>query len=286
MILVFVAGAVGISFAAIFIRLALPAPPVVTSFYRMLFASLLVGAWLAARGGLWRLPRRALLGALAAGLCFGADMALWSTAVVETTVATATLLVNITPVHVGLYSALVLRQSLDRRFVAGAALALAGCAVLLGFSWDELRHLRGSVLALTASVFYAGYLLFMSAARRGADAAPALFVASLGATAILGLSAALRGDPFTGFPVGSWAAMLGAAVVAQLGGVLGIVWALRFLPTTVASVTLLIQPVGATLWAFWLFGEALGPVQLLGATGVLAGIVLATRSVSGRAPRR
>lgn len=51
-------GIAGISFAAIFVRLALPAPPVVTAFYRMLFASALVGAWLAGRRAGLGLPDR------------------------------------------------------------------------------------------------------------------------------------------------------------------------------------------------------------------------------------
>lgn len=248
----------------------------------MLIASLLVGGWLATRRVRPQLSRRTALGALAAGLCFGGDMALWSTAVVETSVALATLLVNVTPVHVGLYAALVLRERLDGRFVAGAVLALTGCALLLGIHWEDLRHLRGALLALGASVFYAGYLLFMSAVRRRADAVPSLFLASLGATAILGASAVLRGDPLAGFPATSWLWMAAAALIAQLGGVMGIVWALRYLPATVASVTLLIQPLGAALWAWWLFAERLTPLQLAGGGAVLTGIVLAARSVRQR----
>ncbi len=139
---------VGISFAAIFVRLALPAPPVVTGFYRMLFASLLVGGFLLVTPRRGALPRRAAATALAAGLCFGTDIALWHSSIVQTSVATATLLVNTTPVHVGLYTALVLGQKLHARFVGGGALALLGCAVLLGISWDDVDHARGALLAL------------------------------------------------------------------------------------------------------------------------------------------
>ena len=159
-------GVVGISFAAIFVRLALPAPPVVTGFYRMLFASLLVGGFLLVAPRPGALPRRAARLAVVAGLCFGTDIALWHTAIVQTSVATATLLVNTTPVHVGLFTVLVLGQTLHARFVGGAALALLGCAVLLGISWDDVDHAQGAVLALCASLFYAGYLLLMTAARR------------------------------------------------------------------------------------------------------------------------
>jgi drug/metabolite transporter (DMT)-like permease len=273
---------VGISFAAIFVRLALPAPPVVTGFYRMLFASAVLSVSLLLWRRRVRLPREAALPALAAGICFGTDIALWHTAIVRTSVAMATLLVNTTPLHVGLYSALVLRQRLRGRFVAGAALALGGCSALLGISRHDVAHVEGGALALAASVFYAGYLLLVTAARRRGDTLPALLIASLGATAALGVYALLRGDPFSGFPASSWLAMGGAALVSQVIGVAGIVWALPHLPTTVASVALLAQPVGTALLGWWLLGEALGPLQLAGGGAVLAGIALASR---GSAPR-
>lgn len=279
--LVFLAGAVAISFAAIFVRLALPAPPVVIGFYRMLFASLLIGAWLALRARRFSVSLPGALAALGAGLAFGADHAFWNTALVETSVATATLLVNITPLHVGLYVLLVRREALERSFVGGAALALAGCALLLGISWHEPQPLRGALLALLASLFYAGYLLAMGGARRRLDALPALFLATLSAALLLGAAALLRGDAFAGFPARSWAAMLGAALLAQVVGVFAIVWALRHLPATFASVALLAQPVASALWAWWLFGEALTPLQALGGAAVLAGILLASRFARG-----
>ena len=77
------------------------------------------------------------------------------------------------------------------------------------------------------------------------------------AAAILGVYGWLGGDAFTGFPATSWAAMVGAATITQIGGVMGIIWALRFLPATIASVALLAQPVGAATLAWLLLGEAL-----------------------------
>jgi drug/metabolite transporter (DMT)-like permease len=277
---------VGISFAAIFVRLALPAPPIVTGFWRMLFASTAVGAWLLLSGRMPRLAGRPALLAFAAGACFGSDLALWNTALVETSVATATFLVNVTPVHVGLWSVLALRQPLERRFAVGAALALAGAAVLLGVDWAELRRTEGALLALAGSVFYAAYLLLTKAAREAGDAGPTLFTACVAATVVLAICATVRGDPFVGFPARSWAAISALAVVSQIGGVFGIVWALRYLPATVASVALLAQPVGAALWAWWLFGEALTPLQAVGGLGVLSGIALASQSERARFSRR
>lgn len=278
-------GVAGIACAAIFVRLALPAPPVAVGFHRMAIATLLIAGFVAVRRGRRPDSRSAWL-ALVAGVAFGTDLALWNTAVVETSVATATLLVNTTPVIVGAWAVLVEKRKLDRRFAGGVALALSGCGVLLGLPTLAGSERSGALLALGAAVFYAGYLLLMTAARRGIDAAPALLLSSAGATCALGSYAWLRGDAFTGYPASSWVAIVALAVVSQLGGVLAIVWALRFLPTTLASVSLLGQPVGTALLGWWWLDEVISPLQAVGGVAVLAGIGLAARAdTPRRAPR-
>jgi len=268
---------VGIGMAGIFVRLGQPAPPVSFGFYRMLFAALGMGAFLLLRRRPLHLRGRSAGLALASGACFGADLAMWQSSVMLTTVATATLLVNVTPVHVGLYARFVRGQRLHRSFVGGAGLALLGTAVLLGEPGGGDEDLFGALLALAASVFYAAYLLVMAEARREIDVFSGLFLVTLGAAVVLGGIALLRGDALAGFAIHSWSAMLGAAGLSQLVGVLGIVWALRFLPTTLASVALLGQPVAAAVLAWWLLDEPMTAIQGIGAVAVLAGIGLASR---------
>lgn len=279
----FLAGTLGISFAAIFVRLALPAPPVVTGFYRMLFASLLLAGGLALRrpapprrrgSGL---ERRSVLAALAAGVCFGSDLALWHSAIAATSVANATLLVNTTPIYVSLYALLVLRQRLKFSFLWGTGLALGGAAVLLGGAETSSGALRGDLLALFAALFYSAYLLLMKSARSQLEAAPAVFLASASATAILFLYSIALGNPLWGFPAHAWTAMLGAALISQIGGVMAIAWALRFLQATFVSVALLAQPVGTACLGWLILGEALTPLQLLAGSAVLVGIIAASR---------
>lgn len=275
-LLIFPVAVLAIGFAGIFVRLAQPAPPVVVGFYRMLFAALLLSAWIALRRTPLRVRGRAGALAFAAGACFGSDIALWQTSVLLTTVATATLLVNLTPVHVGLFARFVRGERLHPRFVSGAALALAGTAVLMGGPGGGPDDLRGMGLAIGASVFYAAYLLVMGEARREAHVFSALYAMTLGAASVLLVAALARGDPLHGFPAHSWAVMGIAAVVSQLVGVFGIVWALRYLPATLASVGLLGQPLSAAVLAWWILGEPVGPVQALGGATVLVGIALAS----------
>jgi drug/metabolite transporter (DMT)-like permease len=265
----------GIAFAAIFVRLALPAPPTITGFYRMLFAALAMGAWAALSRRRIHWTGRCARFALASGAAFGLDLSFWHTSIVETSVGLATLLVNLTPVHLGVYAVVVRRERLAPLFVTGALLALGGMVLLLDVPDVRSDGLRGPGFAITASLFYAGYLLLMSEARREMDAFSALLLMTVAAAGVLGSVGLAAGNPFTGFPASSWAAMLGVALLTQVGGVLGVVWLLRHLPPTYTSVTLLAQPVGAALLAWLLLGEAIGPLQAAGGAVVLAGIGLA-----------
>ncbi len=280
----FLTGVIAISFAAIFVRLAEPAPPIVTGFYRMLFATLGIGGWLLLRRvPIWTDRPSGLL-ALLAGVAFGLDLSFWHLSIAITPVAVSTLLVNTQPIYVGLWSVLVWRERAGPALWAGAALAGLGTWLLVGL--DELGSTRptGAGLALAAAGFYAAYLLLMSVARRGLDAAPAMALMAASATLTLGVTASLRGEPFTGFPASSWLALLGLAIWVHGVGVMGVVWSLRYLPATLASVALLGQPLGTALWGWLLLDEALAPLQLGGGAAVLLGIGLASRSSQPRPP--
>lgn len=283
-------GTLGIAFAAIFVRWALPAPPVVATFYRIGFATVALLLWLGLRGRICWPGWRAALLAGAAGICFGADIALWTTALTLTSVANATLLVHTTPIFVGAYALLAGREKISARFAAGCAVALPGVALLLRGD-STLAQRQGAVdalatwsaaeigdgLALAGAVFFSGYILLIRSARQGMSAPMAVALSGISATATAGFAAALRGDAFHGFPAQSWAAFAAAALISHLGGALGVVWALGRLRATFASVALLAVPVCAALLGWLLLGEKPGPPQFFGGALVIAGIALASR---------
>ena len=285
---IFAVGIFGIACAGPFVRFAQPAPPAVIGFYRMAFASIVLLVALGVRGrgaGVRPGPAhtRGVLLALLAGASFGTDIALWNDAIVRTSVANATLLVNTTPLHVGWLTAFVLREPLGRGFLIGAPLALAGAAILLGVEFSNQRALHGELLALTAALFYTGYIFAMTRAQARIDALTAITCMTVAAAAVLGLYGLALGEPFRGFPAHSWAAMGAAAVVSQLIGVFSIVWALRFMPPPFASVALVAQPVVATFLAWWWLAEGVTPLQAAGGVAVLLGIALASRDEGSRA---
>jgi drug/metabolite transporter (DMT)-like permease len=275
--LALLAGATGIAFAPILVRLA-ETGPVATAFWRVLLS--LPVAWL----WFWREARnrqpghsRASFGPLIlAGLFFAGDLGIWHVSIVLTSVANSTLLVNTAPVFVTLGAWLLFRQRTRPLFWLGLLLALVGAALLVRASlFAGSRQLAGDTLALVAALCYAGYQLAVYQARTRWPTS-AIMAVSGGLTCLALLPyLAWSSEVLLPASASGWAVLIALAIVPQLLGQGLITYAVAHLPASFSSVGLLLQPVMAALFAWALLGEGLAAVQVLGGLVVLAGIGLA-----------
>src|SRR5262249_980457 len=147
--------------------------PVATGFYRAFGALPVYLAMLAFRRPQPPAPalerNRALALTVLSGVFFGADVIAWNSSVTLTSVANASLLGNLTPIFVALATWLFLGQPIRPRFALGMAVALAGSIVMMARSYQiSAQGLVGDGLALSASAFYAGYMMTTALARRTA----------------------------------------------------------------------------------------------------------------------
>src|SRR5262249_2691875 len=134
--------------------------PIATAFWRVTFALVPLVALFGRAGRTGtagRIPSTAgdhLLAAMP-GMFLAGALAAWHISLHLTSLTNSTLLANMAPVVVALYSWIVLRQRLGAAFVAGLALSIAGVFVLNGGIGSADSHLRGDGMALLASCFYA-----------------------------------------------------------------------------------------------------------------------------------
>jgi drug/metabolite transporter (DMT)-like permease len=283
-ILPYIALAVGIlslGFSALFVRWAnVPGP--VMGVYRLGIASLLMAplfAW--QQRGQPRFKSRMLLLPLLGGLLTALDHAFWNTAVLYTTAANATLFGNTAPLWVALIACLVFKEKLKAKFWTGLALALAGAAIVLGN--DFLLHPNlglGDLIALTAAVFYGGYLLVTQFGRAQMDTLSYVWLVSASSALMLLVVSLGSGMQLTGYPAQTYLAFLGAALVSQVLGYLSVAYALGHLPASMVAPTLIGQPVVTAVLAIPFLGEMMLPAQWIGGLGVLAGIYLVHNSRS------
>lgn len=229
---------------------------------------------------------RPMLVALAGGLFFACDLALFNTAVLRTSATTASLLGNNSPIFVGLGAWLLLRQRPRAAFWTGLALALVGCAIIVigdvGSAADAgagatTGDVTGDLLAVAASVFFAAYLMITAEARAHMDTLTFTTLAAIGSVAGLAIIALGLGVPLHGYSWESWASLLGLGLFAQLVGYFAITYALGHLPATLTSVGILAQTPLTALLALPLLGEALSSGQIIGGLLVLAGIYVVNR---------
>jgi len=266
------AGVVFLSWAAILIRLT-SAPAVTVAAWRM---ALSVAVLIPFIGLKWRsLSTRGLRMALVAGGFLALHFVFWIESLRHTTVASSVALVTTNPIFVGLLSAALLGERPSRALWQGIGLSVAG-GFLIGWGDFALggEALLGDALALLGAVAASAYLLLGRRAR-SVDLLPYIGVA-YGTAAVLLLVGATVGGVL--LPArGDWVWIGLMAAGPQLLGHTSVNWALRRFPASAVAVGILGEPVGATLWAYMVFGEVPGAVQGVGIVLVLLGIVRALR---------
>ena len=88
----------------------------------------------------------------------------------------------------------------------------------------------------------------------------------------------LAGQQLTGFAFSTWLLIAGAIAGPQLLGHQGSSYAVKYLPASVVSAVMLLEPVGASLLAAGLLGEIPSLRPAIGGLIVLAGVIGATVS--------
>jgi len=274
-------GAVAIGSSAIWVRVS-ETGPVATAFWRVALAVPFLSLWaMSARRPAARSTTSNRWGLAAAGGLFAGDLAFWHLSIMLTTVAAATLLANLAPIFVTLAGWLWLNERVSARFVLALAVALAGVAMLISADFGVgTTALWGDALGVVTALFYAAYLLQIKRLRSTLSTARIMAWSSLLTAIALAPIALLLGEQILPATTTGWAVVLGLALVSQVFGQSAIAYGLAHLPASLGSVSLLVQPVCASAFAWLLLGESIGALQIAGGCAALIGIRMAHRAAA------
>ena len=132
----------------------------------------------------------------------------------------------------------------------------------------------GNLLSATTAFWYALYFLALAEGRKRESASQLMFWSTVVGVPLLLAAAFIGREQILPTTLGGLGACIGLGLM-HVAGQGSIAWAMGRLPTSTASVVVLVQPVVAA-WLGWvLFAEAIGPLQAAGAGVALFGVVLA-----------
>lgn len=290
-------GILAVSTASIFIRFAQrEASSVVIAVYRLTLASLILLP-IALRGHrteLACLSRRQWLLIILSGVFLGVHFVSWITSLSLTSVATSVVLVTTTPLWVGLFSPLVLRERISKAVAVGLVVALVG-GILVGLSEScaltagglacstqggegGSSAALGSLLALAGAMTAAAYL-FVGRTLRPSLSLIGYISTVYGVAAVtLVIMALLSGQPLFGFSPQTYLFFAALAVFPQLLGHSSFNYSLKYLSAAFVSVALLGEPIGSTILAMVVLKEIPTTLEVVGGIIILIGIFIATRT--------
>ena len=269
-----VTAVVAVSAGAILVRLS-EAPSSVAAFYRVLFTTLPllpIAVW-RYRGHFARITARDFAFAALSGIALALHFAAWFESLAWTSVAASVTLVQAQPVFVAIGAWLLLRERVTRRMVGGIVLATVGMIAMslgdfLGGVLVGPRPLYGNALALFGAIMAAGYVLAGRSLRQRIALVPYVVVVySVCSVSLLAIVLA-EGHALTGNPPDEWLIFVGLAGHTVLN------WALAHLESSVVSVSLLGEPVGATILAVVFLSEIPTSATVVGGVVVLIGIAV------------
>lgn len=275
-ILILTFGLIAVSVASIFIKLC-AAPALIIAAYRLIIASTFYV-------GLTRIRKGAILStfnkssfrmAVISSLFLTLHFSTWISSLKFTSVASSVLLVQSTPIFVAAGSVIFLKEKPMLLTVIGATIALAGSVIigLYDFSMEQ-TSLTGNLLAVGGAVGAAGYILAGRKSRATIDTLRYVTVVySLTAVFLLLIALASRA-PFFDYDGRTFVLLFAIAIFPQIFGHTSFNWALKYINATTVSIILLGEPIGASLLAYFILGETLTLIKILGGMVILIGVTV------------
>lgn len=286
---VLVVGIIGVSLAAVWIRLALDAanPSNKVGFSLFLAAARLIIAAVillptSRNLKLSEINAQTYYYAIAAGVCLAFHFATWITSLAYTSIAASTVLVTTNPIWVGLFSWWWYREKITRWGIVAVTIALIGGMIIAiadsNSAGSYSNPILGDFLALIGAIMSSLYMIFGSQAqRRGLTTGTYIAIAYSTAAICLLPVPLLYHTSYFGHTGKVYLYLCLMTLISQIIGHSSLNWSIRWISPTLVSLSLLFEPVVASVIGAIIFQEIPSIQLLLGGLIILIGILIFLR---------
>lgn len=277
-----VAGLISFSFSPILVRLASDAPGVAIAVWRTTFAVLALApfAFRNARVEIASLSGRERFLVCVAGVLLALHFITWIESLYLTSVASASVLVSISPIVLAALGFLFLGERVSLPVVLSIIAAVAG-AIIIGIgdagagAGTASNPALGNFLAVLATVLFSVYFIIGRYVRQRVGWLAYVFPVYVVVAVTTILIALLRGVPLFGHPPVVYLVCAIIALGPQILGHGSYNFAVKYLPATLIGLLGLTEPIGASIYAVFLFDERPEPLALVGMVIVLVSVACA-----------
>lgn len=244
---------------------------------------------------LLKLPKKFIPFVVIYGFVVAVFNSMWTLSVAINGAAVATVMVYCSAAFTALLGWWLLKEKLGVWKLVAVALSLGGCLLVSGAlqasAWQA--NFLGILSGILAGLFYAIYSLFgRSASQKGmntwttllytfAVASVFLLVFNLLPFNIPGAAGQTSNLLWQQMGVPGWLMLVILSAGPTLLGFGTYNLSLNYLPSSVANLIATSEPVFTTITAFFIFGEVLQPIQLVGGLLIVGGVIL-IRLTEGR----
>lgn len=283
-------GILAMSSSSILIRWAQDegTPSLIIATYRLTIATCVLSIPIFQRHGRQeyaKMDRQTVIWVLLSGTLLGFHFVTWITSLSHITVMSSVVLVTTTPLWIGLASPLLLGEHIPRSMWRSLIVAMLGVSLIGLAGWKDTlsQAMAGDVLALLGAIFAAGYLIIGRKLRTTLSLLSYLWLVYGTAAAFLLIWSLVSHLSLVGYTLTATICMIILGIVPQLIGHSLANYAIRHLSATFVGITILGEPVGATVLAAWLLQETPhSPLQILGGAITLAAIASASLAERNR----
>ncbi|MBP3839427.1 MAG: DMT family transporter, partial [Chryseobacterium sp.] len=245
----------------------------ISAFYRMAIATAILLPVALYKGKLGLENRKLILPIAICGILFASDIAVWNISIQHSSATQATLLTNLSPIWVGIFSFVFLNYRPRKSFWLGTLIALMGMMVFVGVDTIlELKLDTAFFLGVLSGLLYALYILVSKTVVEKVEVITFITYSMIFSTVFLFIVNIAFGEEFFGFSGQAWISLFVQGIVCQLIAWLLISYSTQNMRATRVSLSLLSQAIFAALLAAVFIGEKITPVQMIGSIIILAGI--------------
>ncbi len=236
-------------------------PVEVLGFYRLGISALLLGIFiLLSKKHLHKIKLDSnFIWAVASGAFFFLHLWTYKYAAKNTTISNTMIIFSSNPVWASIGAIVFFKEQIEKRLYWAYFFALSGVFLLLAHDFGMHQNLNlGDASAVISAAFYAAYMLTSKSARRFYDNLNYALIQYSVCALLFAFCIPITNSSLTGYDSTSWLAVAGLVALPTFLGHFSFTYLVKHMNIAMMTCGKLIEPLLASLIAYYLFQEKLG----------------------------